>query len=76
MVVTGDIATLPAPRSFCQSKPLLTYAFLALMLFTSNVNAATPSGPLNNDFLRSGLSTSPPLLQISTTTDSGPGCTA
>src|SRR5215216_7881471 len=32
MVVGGDIATFFAPKSFCQSKPLLTYAFLALML--------------------------------------------
>src|SRR6266851_5951000 len=60
MVVTGDIATFWAPRSFCQSKPLLTYALLFLTFVTSKVSAATPSGPLKSDFLRSGLRTSPP----------------
>src|SRR5580704_10715412 len=44
IVVGGDMATFFAPKSFCQSKPLLTYAALDLMLLTSNVSAATPSG--------------------------------
>src|SRR5579859_5559224 len=60
MVVAGDIATFFAPKSFCQSKPLLRYAALDLMLLTSNVSAATPSGPLNVAVLKSALMTSPP----------------
>src|SRR5216683_8422018 len=40
MVVTGDMATFFAPKSFCQSKPLLTYAMLLLTLFTSKLSAA------------------------------------
>src|SRR5476649_2851314 len=60
MVVGGDIATFLAPKSFCQSNPLLTYAFLDLMLLTSKVSAATPSGPLKVAVLKSVLITSPP----------------
>src|SRR5712691_9675039 len=58
MVVGGDIATFLAPKSFCQSKPLLTYAAFDLMLLTSNVRAAIPSGPLNKACFKSALMTS------------------
>src|SRR5437762_364713 len=73
IVVGGDIATLPAPKSFCQSKPLLTYATLLLTLLTSNVSAATPSGPLNVAFFRSLLITSPPRPQTTGINESGEG---
>src|SRR5205814_488802 len=76
MVVTGVIATFLAPKSFCQSKPLLTYALLFLMLVTSNASAATPSGPLNSDFLRSGLMTSPPRPHTTGRKESDDGCRA
>src|SRR5216683_2118563 len=76
MVVGGDIATFLAPKSFCQSKPLLTYAALDLMLLTSKASAATPSGPLNSDFLRSALMTSPPRPHTLGMNESGDGCTA
>src|SRR5229473_6935624 len=60
IVVGGDIATFLAPKSFCQSKPLLTYAAFDLMLLTSKLSAATPSSPLNVAFFKSELITSPP----------------
>src|ERR1700681_1082404 len=55
IVVGGDIATFFAPKSFCQSNPLLTYAALDLMLLTSKASAATPSGPLKVAVLKSVL---------------------
>src|SRR5579859_1621491 len=73
MVVGGDIATFLAPRSFCQSKPLLTYAVLDLMLLTSKVSAAIPSGPLKVAFLKSALITSPPRPQTTGMKESGEG---
>src|SRR5579859_2420783 len=76
IVVGGDIATFLAPKSFCQSNPLLTYAALDLMLLTSKVSAAMPSGPLNSDFLKSAEMTSPPRPQTTGMNESGDGCTA
>src|SRR5258708_1436921 len=76
IVVGGDIATFLAPKSFCQSKPLLTYAAFDLMLFTSKVRAAMPSGPLNVAFFRSALITSPPRPQTLGMNESGEGWTA
>src|SRR5207249_11286795 len=76
IVVGGDMATFLAPKSFCQSKPLLTYAALLLMLLTSNVSAATPSGPLKVACLKSELMTSPPRPQTTGMKESGDGCTA
>src|SRR5207248_8126578 len=73
MVVGGDMATFCAPKSFCQSKPLLTYAVLFLTLLTSKVSAATPSGPLNSACLKSELMTSPPRPQTTGTNESGDG---